>query len=112
MYASGPRPNLFDVVMDLFRQGGVEPHNARQVADSLIPVIVMVSAGYGVSLVPEWSARLDLPGVCYRPLRRLPRASLDLHVIHRRDDDSPLLQAFLRSIKSSQAGKLRNLRVA
>jgi DNA-binding transcriptional LysR family regulator len=107
MYASGPRPNLLDVVFDLFRREGVEPQTGRQVADSLIPVIVMVSAGYGVALVPEWSGRLDLPGVCYRPLRRSPQASLDLHVVYRRDDKSPLLQAFLQSVDASRAKRRR-----
>lgn len=98
LYASGPRPNLIDVVFDLFHQQDLQPQIGQEVVDSLLPAIALVAAGYGVCLLPEWAARLTLPGVSFHRLQQSSRATIDLHAIYRRDDASPILRTFLQTL--------------
>jgi LysR family transcriptional regulator, benzoate and cis,cis-muconate-responsive activator of ben and cat genes len=98
LYTSGSRPNLTDIVFDLFHREGVEPHVAQELEDSLIPAVALVAAGVGICLVPRWASRLNLPGVVFRELHPRHRLTVELHAIFRRDDSSPTLQAFLETM--------------
>ena len=102
IYASGPRPNLVDVVFGLFQAEGLQPQVAQEVVDS-VTAIALVAAGTGPCLVPEHATVLQMPGVIYRPLRNARSTLLDLHCIFRRDDESPILRAFLNTVVADQA---------
>ncbi len=99
IYASGPRPNLVDVVFGLFQKEGLQPQIAQEVVDS-VAAIALVAAGTGPCLVPEHAAVLHMPGVIYRPLRNGRSTLVELHCIFRRDDESPILRAFLSTIEA------------
>ena len=98
IYASGPRPNLVDVVFGLFQNEGLQPQIAQEVVDS-VTAITLVAAGTGPCLVPEHATVLRMPGVIYRPLRNARSTLVDLHCIFRRDDESPILSAFLSAVE-------------
>ena len=64
------------------------------------PRVALVASGFGVCLVPESATTLRLPGVTYRPLRDVPpNGVVDLSCIYRADDQSPLLAAFLETVR-------------
>jgi LysR family transcriptional regulator, benzoate and cis,cis-muconate-responsive activator of ben and cat genes len=50
--------------------------------------------------VPEHAAVLQMPGVIYRSLRNARSNIVDLHCIFRRDDESPILRAFLSAVEA------------
>ncbi|HEX5998859.1 MAG TPA: LysR family transcriptional regulator [Hyphomicrobiaceae bacterium] len=100
IFASGPRPNLVDVVFGLCRDEGFQPTVTHEVVDS-IAAVGLVAAGFGFALVPQWAACLKLPGVVYRRLGTDPRVGL--HCIYRRGDQSPILAAFLKTMRSGRA---------
>lgn len=104
IYSSGPRPNLIDLVFSLFRREGVQPGVVHEVVDSLTAV-TLVAAGFGTCLVPEAVSMLKLPEVIYLPLKKSPAPTVDLHVIYRRDDSSPILSAFLSTLKKVASAK-------
>jgi DNA-binding transcriptional LysR family regulator len=103
LYTSGSRPNMTDIIVDLFDKEGLEPQIVQEVVDSLIPAVALVAAGVGICLVPKWASRLNIPGVLFRELPRSRKVTVDLHAIHRRDDASPILLAFLETLKTRAA---------
>jgi DNA-binding transcriptional LysR family regulator len=98
IFASGPRPNLMDMIFALCLDEGFQPRISQEVIDS-VTAVAMVAAGFGVSLVPAPVSQLSLPGVVFRRLHRSPPVMVDFNCIYRRDDTSPVLQAFLETIR-------------
>jgi LysR family transcriptional regulator, benzoate and cis,cis-muconate-responsive activator of ben and cat genes len=98
IFASGPRPNLMDMIFALCLEEGFQPRISQEVIDSMTAVS-LVAAGFGVALIPATVSQLSLPGVVFRRLNRSPPAMVDFNCIYRRDDTSPVLQAFLDTIR-------------
>ncbi len=98
LFPSGARPSFIDKVWALCVAEGFEPKIAQEVGDAPTS-IALVAAGFGLSLVPEAATSLSVPGVVYRPLQNAPDAVIDLSCIYRTDETSPILQAFLQTIR-------------
>lgn len=109
IFASGPRPNLMDMVFALCLEEGFQPEISQEVVDS-VTAVSLVAAGFGVALVPATVSQLRLPGVVFRRLNKSPSVMVDINCIYRRDDGSPILQAFLKTIR--QMRKTRGARPA
>jgi DNA-binding transcriptional LysR family regulator len=99
IFASGPRPNLMDMIFALCLEEGFQPTISQEVVDS-VTAVALVAAGFGVSVVPATVAQLSLPGVVFRRLDKSPPVTVDFNCIYRRDDASPILQALLQTIRS------------
>ncbi len=102
IFASGPRPNLMDMVFALCLEEGFQPDISQEVVDSLTAV-ALVAAGFGVALVPATVSQLALSGVVFRRLNRSPPVTVDINCIYRRDDTSPILQT-IRLMRKKRAG--------
>ncbi len=50
-------------------------------------------------MTPEAASSLRLPGVVYRPIDANPPPTIDLVCLYRRDDDAPILAAFLDTVR-------------
>lgn len=109
IFASGPRPNLMDMIFALCLEEGFQPEISQEVDDS-VTAVSLVAAGFGVSLVPATLAHLALPGVAFRRLAKSPPVTVDFNCIYRRDDASPILQAFLDTIRLMRSTKSRRAR--
>jgi len=102
LFPSGARPSFIDKVWSLCADEGFEPNVAQEVGDAPTSV-ALVAAGFGLSLVPEAASSLSVPGVVYRRLANAPNAVVDLSCIYRTDETSPILQAFLQTIREFRA---------
>lgn len=102
LFPSGARPSFIDKVWALCGDEGFEPKVAQEVGDAPTSV-ALVAAGFGLSLVPEAATSLSVPGVVYRRLANAPDAVVDLSCIYRTDETSPILQAFLQTIREFRA---------
>lgn len=103
LYPRSPRPSFIEHMLKLFHKKGVTPQLIHEV-DDVVTAVALVASGFGVSLVTDSACNLRLPGIVYLPLRPEDRACFDLCMIHRRDDESALLQSFLataRALRSS-----------
>jgi DNA-binding transcriptional LysR family regulator len=58
-------------------------------------VLAMVSAGLGVALMPETSARVTWPGVTFVPIKTNPPPA-NLYITYPAQDDAPVVRAFLK----------------
>lgn len=67
------RPHSHDGVMRLFAAVGLSPRVAQE-AEEKQTIVSLVAAGIGIALLPEWAARMRVPGVVFRPVA-LPRAA-------------------------------------
>lgn len=94
LYPRTPRPGFIDYLMGLFHARAIAPAQVQEV-DDVLTATALVASGLGLSLVTDSGRNLSVPGIVHRPLRAADRATVDLCVIHRRDDEAPLLQAFM-----------------
>jgi DNA-binding transcriptional LysR family regulator len=84
--------------VSLCRSAGFIPEIARTEADGALSLLGLVSAGFGVALVPETFQQILPVEVEFRPLRpSIP--TFDFHVAWRRDNQSTVLHAFLEMLR-------------
>jgi len=93
------RPHSHDLTIKLFAEAGI-PARISQFADEKQTIITLVAAGLGIAIVPRWTARLAIAGVCY----------LDLEL----DDASsssrlPLAAAYLKGTRDSLRDSMLDL---
>jgi DNA-binding transcriptional LysR family regulator len=62
------RPHSYKAVMRAFADAGEEVKIVLEAAERQT-MISLVAAGIGLAIVPNWVAKLQVPGVVYRPLR-------------------------------------------
>ena len=80
------------------RSAGFMPEIAREEADGALSLLGLVSAGFGVALVPETFRQILPVEVEFRPLRpSIP--TFDFHIAWRRDNQSSVLHAFLEMLR-------------
>ncbi|WP_295681931.1 LysR substrate-binding domain-containing protein [Nevskia ramosa] len=103
LYPHISRPSFIDYALRLFHQLGVQPGDIREV-DDLFTAISMVASGVGITLVTDSACSLKLPGIRYIPIRKRDKAVLDLTIIYRAGDSSPLLAAFLNVVRKFSRG--------
>jgi DNA-binding transcriptional LysR family regulator len=89
VHSADRRSVMYDVVLGLFRDAGVEPRIRHEVGETST-LITLVAGGLGAAVVPEPVAVLALEGVAFRPLVR-PAASIGLALAHRTDRTEPHL---------------------
>lgn len=101
IFPHSPRPSFADHVIAECRKAGFVP-NIAQEADDAVTCIALVSAGFGVSMVPQSLVNLRMPDVVYKPLTPDILMS-DLSCIYLADRRAPVLDAFLNSLKDIDA---------
>ncbi|GAC1619668.1 MAG: LysR family transcriptional regulator [Nevskia sp.] len=94
LYPRSPRPGFIDHLMRLFLARGLTPQRTQEV-DDVLTATALVASGMGLSLVTDSGRNLKIPGIVHVRLSRADRASVELCIIHRRQDGSALLPAFL-----------------
>jgi DNA-binding transcriptional LysR family regulator len=79
---------------------GFVPEIAPEEADGALSLLGLVSAGFGVALVPETFQQILPVAVEFRPLRpSIP--TFDFHIAWRRDNQSTALHAFLEMLREN-----------
>ena len=85
---------IFDVLMQSFRDAGLQPVIAAEVT-RIIAAINLVAAGRGVTLVPESMRVMQIDGIVYRSLSDGALPSTPLVLVRRRDEVSALVSNFV-----------------
>jgi DNA-binding transcriptional LysR family regulator len=98
LFPTGDRPNFVDKIIELCSSMGFTPDISQVVGDAVTGV-ALVSAGLGVTIVPKSVTTLKIPNVVYRPFEGSIPAYVDLTSVHRKDDSSAILHAFLAVIE-------------
>lgn len=99
-YPRTSQPGGFsNYLLRLFHNLNIEPQIVQSV-DDVVTAVAFVSSGLGLTLGVESATNLRLPGVTYLPLEEGETSAFDLSVIYRAAEESPLLDAFLESVRS------------
>jgi DNA-binding transcriptional LysR family regulator len=77
--------------------GGFKPNVTKRATD-ILSMLAYVSAGYGVTVVPQCLTRLALPNVAYRELDVSPPPLSPIACIYRRNESAPAAQAFIQAM--------------
>nr|ALV86409.1 LysR family transcriptional regulator [uncultured bacterium 16] len=94
LYPRTPRPGFIDQMMRMFHLRRITPHVSQEV-DDMVTAVGLVASGFGLSLVTDSGCNLHVSGTVQVPLRKDDQATVDLCMIHRGGDDSPLVLEFL-----------------
>lgn len=97
LFPTGPRPNFVDLVLEICGHMGFIPEISQIVGDAVTGV-ALVAGGFGISVVPESVITFKPPGIVYLPFDDWLTGKVDLSCIYRKDDESPILQAFLIAV--------------
>lgn len=92
-------PAFHDQILGRFRDAGLTPRVGQE-AIQMQTIIGLVSAGMGIALVPQSVSNLQRPGVEYRKLADAG-APIDVGLAWRRDNDSPVLSAFVELMRKT-----------
>lgn len=94
LYPNVPTRGLAQEIISAFVREGVRLRIEQEVED-VLTCVALVSCGFGLCITTESTANLHLPHVVYRPLKSRYLRDIDLSCLYRRDDNSPILTAFL-----------------
>jgi DNA-binding transcriptional LysR family regulator len=100
LYPDHPRPSWTEYVIGLCQQAGFRPIIAQRTVE-IQTTLSLVAAGIGVSIVPRCVGNVMRKDVVFRSLAGL-RARTELLAAHREKDPSPVVQTFLKVLKSRQ----------
>ena len=111
-------PGFYDQVVGLCQEAGYS-FRVVQEANEMQTIVSLVAAGIGVAIVPASIRNLRMPAVSYVDLAE-PAARMPMRITWRREDASPVLEAFLKVVREvahrRQAGsrppRLRRTRVS
>ncbi|WP_321968939.1 LysR substrate-binding domain-containing protein [Paraburkholderia tropica] len=105
VYPNLPVYGLAQQVGEAFSTEGLTLRVAQAVED-VVTSIALVAGRFGVCITTESAANLRLPGVVYRPLRSKLLRDIELSCLYRRDDNSPILKAFLTFVRAYRAKRI------
>jgi len=98
LFPTGARPSFIDRVHEMCRACNFTPVVAQEVGD-VVHAVALVATGFAVTLVPLSATSMGLPDITYRPLHHPTMSRVDLCCIYRDDDESPILQSLLASMR-------------
>lgn len=101
LYPNNTREGFAEHVLSLFHHEGLQAQVELEVKD-VVTAVALVSSGFGLCITPEAASSLQLPGVVYRPLKADPPPTVDLVCLYRQGDVSPVLKAFLETVRKFQ----------
>lgn len=87
-------PGLHGQVLEACREAGFVPEAFQKDVWLMQTIVGLVAGGVGVALVPASLRNLVRAGVVYRQIRGI-HPTVEMGVVWRRDEDSPVLRSFL-----------------
>ena len=94
---------LATVAEHLCRAHGFEPRALQDSSDVVMATIAAVT-NRAVCLVPASIRTVRIPGIVYRPIRSVVEAHMELHCFYLKQAPTPLLGAFLASVRKYRHG--------
>ena len=93
MYPHTAGVGIYPQIYSLCHAAGFVPHVAQEAGESST-IIGLVAAGCGISILPNSFERIQMEGVCYRPLSDAG-AGTALLLAQRKAEHAPLVDAFV-----------------
>ena len=97
---------FYELIEEMFREARIPARYVQHISQ-VHSILALVSAGIGVSLVPESATKLHFEGAVLRRLAS-PPVLARLLLVWRKDNDNPVLPAFLDLVRRHFALPLRS----
>ncbi|WP_205438163.1 LysR family transcriptional regulator [Edwardsiella tarda] len=81
-FSRGDGTALYDELLTLLKRAGIVPYITQEVGEAMT-IVGLISAGLGVSILPASYTRIQVDGVCYRPLAE-PEAYTEIWLAYHR----------------------------
>jgi DNA-binding transcriptional LysR family regulator len=94
MYSPYESRYFHDLLVALFTQADILPRYVQHLSQ-IHSILAMVRAGLGLAIVPAAAASLKIADVKLRPLKLRTKTPVELFLVWRRDDESPLLSSLV-----------------
>lgn len=104
LFPASLQTRLYEIVLISCGMASFFPHVVQE-ATQLHTLLALVDAGIGVTLVPEWVARMEFPGVAFRPTDP-PSPVYALSFVWRRDSKNRVIERFRRVAHETEAERL------
>jgi DNA-binding transcriptional LysR family regulator len=102
-------PGLYDEIIAACHAAGFSPEIGQQQASELPSAVHLVSAGFGISIVPQSLQQIHAAGIVYVRIRGDgPRAPISL--AYRRNDRSAAVRNFVSLVKRNSAASGKRAR--
>lgn len=88
---------IYQHTAELGRRGSFVPRLVARAPD-FFTIVSMVAAGFGIALVPQSCARIQIPGIVYQPVAT-PMRPAELAAAFRRDERAPAVKAFIQQLR-------------
>jgi DNA-binding transcriptional LysR family regulator len=108
MYPHTAGVGIYPQIYSLCHAAGFVPHVAQEAGESST-IIGLVAAGCGISILPNSFDRIQMEGVCYRPLSDAG-AGTALLLAQRKLEHAPLVDAFV-TLALGEAKRMNKVRV-
>lgn len=108
MYPQTAGVGIYPQIYSLCHAAGFVPHVAQEAGESST-IIGLVAAGCGVSILPNSFDRIQLEGVCYRPLSDAG-AGTALLLAQRKLEQAPMVDAFV-ALALGEAKRMNKVRI-
>jgi DNA-binding transcriptional LysR family regulator len=82
---------------------GTSPRIVERASDAFT-VMVLVSAGLGISVLSESLTRVGIRGVVFRKIVGATRTA-DVAVVHRKNESAPVVKAFINFLRARASGR-------
>jgi DNA-binding transcriptional LysR family regulator len=99
VYPATQKPSFAEKLLDDLRARGVRPRKIHE-TNGLQTAIGLVSAGLGVTIVPQSVQRLSRADICYRPLSD-PSLKARVIMTTRKGDASPYIDGFRAALSAA-----------
>ncbi|MFT4063959.1 LysR family transcriptional regulator [Paraburkholderia sp.] len=93
-------PDLYDSIIGACREAGFAPSLGME-SPQISSAANLVSAGFGVAVVPASIRQVQVEGVSYHPLQGKP-LSTGIALIHRQREKSPTVLNFVRIVRKQR----------
>lgn len=100
LYRRASGPGLHDAITAACHAAGFSPRTEQE-APRMVATLNLVSAGLGVTIVPESLSDLGRGQIVYRSLAPRPRLVASIWLTHRPETDSPAAQRFVELVRES-----------
>ena len=107
IWARGGAPRIHDAYVRACHEAGFTPRIIQEIerGESFLG---LVEAGLGVSIAHASNVQIERPGVRYAKIVE-PTVPLTLGLVHRQEDNSPLLDRFLATVEKKETAFQQNL---
>lgn len=99
-------PNLYDSIIGACHAAGFAPSISME-SPQISSAANLVSAGFGVAVVPSSMRQVQVEGVSYHELQGKPLAT-GIALIHRQRERSPAVTNFVRIVRQYRAAARRS----